>query len=113
MATLLPPELARLIEELVEDLAVGCLAELERRGCLEGVPADDLRRRILEYGRTVVALPRGWQERADAVTRRSAALAVDVDLWTAEEGPSDLTLSLECVPGGRGWTLSVEDLRVL
>lgn len=39
--------------------------------------------------------------------------ALDVTLWTVEEGASDLTLSLSATKVGDGFRLEIEDLHVL
>jgi hypothetical protein len=41
------------------------------------------------------------------------SLALDVPLWTSEEGRSDLTLSLTATKRGGDYELEIDDLHVL
>ena len=39
--------------------------------------------------------------------------SVRMDLWTAEEGRSDLSLELTIIESGRGYTVELDDIHVL
>lgn len=81
------------------------------------VTADDLRRVIGEYGRTLVSLPPAALESLDIVAVVDAdppAYSVVVDLWTSEEGKSDLSLELKLVDRyGGAYEVEITDLHVL
>jgi hypothetical protein len=66
----------------------------------------------VEYGRRLLPLPPGARALAEAFDRPRGELLVDVPLWTVEEGRSDLTLQVRCVPTERGWTVVIHDLLV-
>ena len=101
LAALLPVELASAIEKFVAELVAG-------RG------SRDLARRLDDYGRTLVPLPADWPKYAWQYNSGAAGeIAVDVDLWTLEEGRSDLTLQLLGRSDGESWTIEAIDLRVL
>lgn len=101
MAALLPVELASAIEQFVAALVAGRAS-------------SDLARRLDDYGRTLVPLPAEWQKFAWQYNSGAPGeIAVDVDLWTLEEGRSDLTLQLLGRSDGERWTIEVIDLRVL
>ncbi len=46
-------------------------------------------------------------------TSHPEELALDVPLWTKEEGRSDLTLALTAIKQGETYTVEVDDLHVL
>ena len=114
MAALVPVELASAIEALVVDLAAGRFDAVEKSGRAGQLTADDLSRGLMEYGRTLVPLSPDWQRFAERYEVRSTNIvAIDVTLWTAEEGRSDLTLQVEAHHEGEDWSLAISDLRVL
>ena len=53
--------------------------------------------------------PRTWS--VSGGRRTDGSVWLDVDMWTAEEGRSDLTVQLELDP--RAGTVTIEDLHVL
>jgi hypothetical protein len=110
----LPLDLAASIERLVANLAAGRFDEAVAAGRSPRLSSADLERGIGEYGRTLVPLPAGWQEFAWRYgVAAGPTSAIDVDLWTEEEGRSDLTLQLNAWRNGGEWVLDITDLRVL
>lgn len=74
----------------------------------------DLEARIAEHGNTLVAPPDFFVERIDIYEYEDGSgLALNVPLWTEEEGMSDLTLSLELSYEGTKIKLQMTDLRIL
>ena len=67
------------------------------------------------YGRTLIALPDEAFRLVEVypVKGQNATWAVDVPLWTAEEGRSDLTLSLTVSDNQNGVRLEIDDLHTL
>jgi len=68
------------------------------------------------YGRTLINPPVEVFEKLDAIQITGAvppAWSVRVDLWTAEEGRSDLTMKLTVVQNGKHYDIELDDLRVL
>ena len=87
--------------------ATRIVADLLARGAYDEVTAmtrgerlthDEMKRAIREYGRTPVPLPGEARAMVDVVQVVGASpprFSVQVPMWTAEEGRSDLTIDLE------------------
>ena len=104
------------VRDVVERLVRREFEVLEVDGRIGRLTAEELARAVDDYGRTLVEIPdRGW-ELADSyeIEGRSAAWAIDLPLWTQEEGRSDLTLSLSVSRTEQeGVVVQIEDLHVL
>ena len=105
------------VREIVALLARGEYGAIERRTGGRRLSADELRTAVREYGRRIVAPPPEAGPSLVVVALsgpRPPPWSVDVTLWTAEEGRSDLTLQLTVreAPGG-GHDVEVDDLHVL
>jgi len=91
-----PVQLLPALRQLVHDLAVGMFSELERDGRAGRVTAEELKRVVRDYGRTLVDPPEESFAKVEAYeVDEGAEWAIDIDLWTQEEGRSDLTLSVK------------------
>jgi hypothetical protein len=103
------------IARLVADLCAGRYAELEADGRAGRLSAEELRTAVEQYGKTLVLLPDESWALVDEYPQVDArnTMAVDVPLWTKEEGRSDLTLSLAATKEADRWVLYVDDLHVL
>ena len=107
------------VREVVGLLARGEYAALARLSGGVRLSATQLRTAVREYGRRIVVPPLEATPPLDVVevspgraARRS--WSVDVDLWTVEEGPSDLTLQLTVREGEGGrYVIELDDLHVL
>ena len=79
--------------------------------------AQELRGAVESYGRTLIELPESELDGLDVVTVEGASvptLSVVVDLWTEEEGKSDLSLELMLIDRyGGAYEVQVSDLHVL
>ncbi|GAC1394233.1 MAG: hypothetical protein NVS3B10_19700 [Polyangiales bacterium] len=73
---------------------------------------DDLRKRIADYKRTLRRLPPAARADVHAVQREDGVLAIDVPLWTVEEGASDLELRIHAMPMDADWIVVIDDLLV-
>ncbi|MDT5268362.1 MAG: hypothetical protein QOH49_548 [Acidobacteriota bacterium] len=110
-----PEFLIPAIREVVHELAAGNYEGLAADGRAGRLTAGELREAVRQYGRTLVELPdEGLQyiwvyEQQE----RENTWGVDVDLWTAEEGRSDLTLSLLMEQNASGVRTEIENLHVL
>lgn len=100
---------------LVHDLVLGHFDELEADGRAGRLTADDLRYSVTKYGRTLIDVPDSALETADvyALKTDKTTCAVDLDLWTIEEGRSDLTLSVTIQSTSDGVSVTIDDLHVL
>jgi hypothetical protein len=103
------------IRELVTDLVRGRFDELEADGRAGRLSAKELLSAIRQYGKTLVPLPDDALHLIDVYPNESDSTEclLDVPLWTAEEGRSDLTLSLVATKKDDGYRLEVSDLHVL
>jgi hypothetical protein len=108
-------ELRSEIERLVDALIAGRYDALVEDGRAGRLSADELRTAIAEYGRTLVPLPNdAWHlVEEHSQVGEPDALAMDIALWTMEEGRSDLTLSLTAHRRADAWGLAIDDLHVL
>ncbi len=97
-------------------LASGDFASAERMTGGHRLSAADLERAVSEYVRTLVPLPPEALDELDVVAVQGAELPTfngDIDLWTSEQGRSDLTLQLELVDRyGGAYKVSILDLHV-
>jgi hypothetical protein len=102
------------IRALVDDLACGRFAELEADGRAGRLTAESIRTTISEYGRTLISLPDEAIGFIDVYVMRDDPneFALDVELWTREEGRSDLTLSLTSMKEADRYRLAIHDLLV-
>ena len=103
------------ISSLVGDMAQGNVAKLRQTGVLGRLTANELKQAIDEYGRTLVPLPPEAFDLADswAVQGSRGTWAVDIPLWTIEEGRSDLTLSLTVCEEEGSIRIEIDDLHVM
>jgi hypothetical protein len=103
------------IRFLVEELVQGHFAQLEQDGRNGRLSAAELQDTLREYGRTIITLPDEALNLADvhAIAGQKTCWAVDMPLWTAEEGRSELTLSLTISETRDGMQLEIDDLHVL
>jgi hypothetical protein len=103
------------IRQLVEDLVGGKYAALEADGRIGRLAEHEVKRAIAEYGRRLVSLPSDAMDAADVYELDDCPgeFAVDLPLWTAEEGRSDLTLQLTVIDGDSGPAVAIDDLHVL
>lgn len=103
---------------LVADLLVrGDYATVERMTDGRRLSGADLERAVREYGRTLAPLPQEALTSLDVdevLGSEPARYAVVIDLWTQEEGRSDLSLELELEERSNGaYDVSIQDLHVL
>lgn len=114
MNDLIINEFEDIIRAIVSDIAKGDYRKLEAEAKNGRVSVADLRRTVEEYGYTIVPLPYNAFELAEAYYVESEnRIDIFLPLWSAEEGRSDLTLSLSCHSAEEGLTVQIADLRVL
>jgi hypothetical protein len=105
------------VGQVLEYLVASDYAAIEQLTRGRRLTESMLRSAIEDYGRTLVMPPPSCLATLDVVSisgARPAAWSVRVDLWTAEEGRSDL--SLECTISARpegGLSIEVDNLHVL
>ena len=105
------------VRDIVAQLAAGYYAELERQTGGVRLSASELAGVVREYGRRIIPSPERGELLLDVVPLAAggpSAWSVDVPLWTAEEGRSDLTLQLTVrARSAGGFDVEIDDLHVL
>lgn len=104
------------VRALVEHLAHGEYREVLTSCSSARLTAEELRRVVREYGRTVAIPPPDAYENLDAIQIPAAsrqAWSVRAPLWTLEEGRSDLTLELTFIVDADQLSVELDDLHVL
>jgi hypothetical protein len=113
----MPPTFKRAVKRIVEMLVAGDYRGLERVSRGVRLTAAHFEEGVREYGRTLVMPPDPVFERLDVVEVKNVTprrWGVRVDLWTVEEGRSDLTLEVTLVEQyGEEPLVEVDDLHVL
>jgi hypothetical protein len=116
MATI-DPRIKLTVAQLLRWLVAGDYAAIEQFTYGVRLSASLIRQAVIGYGRTPVMPPTSVLEKLDVIEidpSNPRAWSVRVDLWTAEEGRSDL--SLECTlidrPGDQ-LVVEVDNLHVL
>lgn len=109
------PRIADAIQKLVQDLVEKRYATIAMDGRGGRLSEGELRTAVEEYGRRLVTLPGDAWDLIDIFphTKEASVFSIDVPLWTAEEGRSDLTLSITATLHGEGCNVVIDDLHVL
>lgn len=110
-----PSDLIPVLKELVHELVIRNYTGLESDGRAGRLTAKELERTIAQYGRTLAEIPDGAFEASQAypIKGDEASWAIDLDLWTTEEGKSDLTLLVTAHTAPDRIAVEIDDLHVL
>jgi hypothetical protein len=112
-------QVAGMVRKIVELLVAKDYAEIERISNGVRVPAMDIEKTICRYGRTLIEPPpeafRNFDAfQLDETSDNLPAWAVSFDLWSKEEGLSDLTLELTIrFTESKEMAVEIDDLHVL
>lgn len=107
----LPARFRPIIEQVAERIAAGDFAGLARD---YSRPGHDLGLWAREYPATFIPLPpEAWRHAGAYFLADHDAWKVDVDLWSQEEGRSDMTLQVTVWEETDGIKLTIDDLHVL
>jgi len=111
----IPEKFHEPINSLIEKLVQKDYAGLERNGQARRLGAAGLREAVAEYGRQLTRVPPEAFELSDAVAIdfQPGNWNVNMNLWTVEEGRSDLTLTLTASDLDGRIVVVIEDLHVL
>ncbi|MGN6368781.1 MAG: ankyrin repeat domain-containing protein [Phycisphaerae bacterium] len=110
------PSFTRVIEPLVIMLVGKSYDELLEIVDKSRMTAADIAKCIRSYGRTLKLPPADAYDFIDAVAIDASATpqwSVRVNLWTVEEGKSDLTLELTVTERSPRYAVEIDDLHVL
>ena len=78
--------------------------------------ANEIKRAVDQYHRTLVEIPDGAFDLTDVVEVKGALpkqWSIRMPLWTEEEGRSDLTLELTVIQEGDDFRIELDDIHVL
>ena len=113
---MMPAPVRVALERVVSLLVAGRFDELERLDRGGRMKADEWRRRVNEYGKTLIEPPREDLDTADIVPLggfENEAWSVRYELWTREQAKSDLSVELTVrYIGGDDVNIEIDDLRV-
>lgn len=103
------------IREVVELLVRGEFAVLERDGRSGRLNSQEIESAISEYGKRLISLPDNSFQSADCYDIEGVknTWTMDIPLWTAEEGESDLTLSITVTKENDSIHVGINDIHVL
>ena len=111
-----PAKLARTVGRVIGDLVRGDYAAVEGFTGAERLTADQIAQAISDYGRRLVLPPEASGPRSVVEIEGSnpEQWSAYVDLWTAEEGRSDLTLELTLTESSRDlYEVQIDNIHVL
>lgn len=112
---MLPPQAISVIQDTVACLASGNYYVLENDGRAGRLDAQQINYAITKYGKQLTVIPLDELAQLESCIVDSQAVptfAVDIDLWTIEEGKSDLTLSIWLTEVDHEYRLEILDIRV-
>lgn len=101
---------------VVAQLVAGDYEGLEQRTGGVRLSAEQMRDAVSQYGRRLRMPPDDVFKNLSIVDIRAPgpkAWSVVCDLWTEEEGRSDLSLELTLIEGDRGIRVELDDIHVL
>lgn len=106
------------VKDVIHSLAKGDYKTLEADGRAGRLSAEDLRDAVATYGRSLIIPPdEAWEEEllreAIPVGEQGNSWALVANLWTVEEGRSDLSLEATAEARPEGVLVSIDDLHVL
>lgn len=106
-----------LLKQVVTWLVKGDYFAIEVRSRSIRLSADMMRQTIEEYGRSLIVPPDSVFSNLDAIRVANAdmpTLSIRLDLWTIEEGRSDLTLECTVIDkGGEVFEIEIDGIHVL
>ncbi len=83
------------VRDLVGELARGNFDALEADGRLPAGSGDQVRAVLEDYGGTFTELPEDAFDRSEAIELAEGKWGIDVELWTEEEGRTDLSVIVD------------------
>lgn len=108
--------ITKTVQSVVGKLVARDYIGLERLSSGVRLSAQALELTVSQYGRTLCPLPSERWPDLDIVEvsgTEPARFSVRVDLWTLEEGRSDLSLELTLIDRGEALAVEIDDLHVL
>lgn len=104
------------VRHIVELLVAGDYEQVARITGGQRLDSGSIEGAIRDYGRTLVMPPDTAFEQLDVVPVKNAHLprwSVRMNLWTAEEKQSDLSIELTLIEAEGGYAIELDDIHVL
>ena len=104
------------VERIVELIVAGRYDQISKITGDQRLDAVSIERAVREYGKRLVMPPAEALDQLDVVPVRNVVpprWSVRINLWTLEEGRSDLTLELTLFEGEGRYVIEVDDIHVL
>ena len=101
---------------IVRMLVDGQYSELERISGGNRLPAELLEQSVEEYGRTLVMPPEKAFDNIDVIEVEGSSpkqYSVSVDLYSMEEGKSDLSLEMTLIEKSASFDVEIDNIHVL
>jgi len=113
-----PPVVEEAVRWVMKLLVRGSYLDLVRSSSGSRMTDGEIRGAVVDYGKQLVDPPDDLQAYVDVVRVQGACpsrWSVNIPVWTAEEGRSDLTLSVTIIETDQapGFTVEIDDLHVL
>jgi hypothetical protein len=111
----IPSALIASLRDLVNQLIAGNYIGLEADGRIGRLTAEEVAKAIERYGAKLVEIPEEAYNSAEVyeLEGQEGAWAIDLNLWTQDEGQSDLTLSVTAYATPKGVVIEIDDIHVL
>jgi hypothetical protein len=109
-------QIREIVRDVISQLVAGNYDALEQRTGGTRLSAEEMREAVAEYGRQLRMPPTEALEDmviVDITAPGPAAWSVVSDLWTEEEGRSDLSLELTLREEKHGITIEIDNIHVL
>jgi hypothetical protein len=112
----MPIDLESIVREILDDIGAGRIREVLARAAPDGMSEECFYDVLRACQVTPVAPPEGSDLQLEVYRNETSAQdawAIDVPIWTQEEGRSDLTLKLWIEFDGLSYRVTLLSLRVL
>lgn len=104
------------VQRVVELLVAGEFLRAEELTGGVRLSAEAIKRAVNDYGGVLTRPPDTAFDRLDAIQVQGSApprWSIRFDLWTEEEGQSDLTLEMTVEEGPQGPKIALDDIHIL
>jgi hypothetical protein len=109
-------EIQKEVKSLIKLLVDGQYSQVETLTNGVRLPADQIRNAIIQYGRRLIEPPSEAYGLMDVIAIHATEArkwSVEMPLWTAEEGRSDLSIELTLIENNGIFTIELDGIHVL
>jgi hypothetical protein len=104
------------VRHLVELLVAGDYDQIAKLTNEQRLDAASIERVVREYGRKLIMPPNNAFDKLDIVQVKGSVpprWSVRMNLWTLEEGQSDLSIEVTLIQHGNDYIVELDDIHVL